>query len=64
MTHLYRLGDQVRLNSGFPRRNIATGSFKVLQQLPCTTDGEHQYRIKNTGEQYERVAKESDLEQA
>jgi hypothetical protein len=64
MTHLYRLGDHVRLNPGFTRRNAAPGPYQVLQQLPCTTDGEHQYRIKSTGEQYERVVKESDLEQA
>jgi len=64
VTHLYRLGAQVRLNRGFPRRNAALGPYEVLQQLPCTTDGEHQYRIRNAAEQYERVAKESELEQA
>jgi hypothetical protein len=64
MSHRYQRGAHVRLNRGFPRGNAAVGPYEVLQQLPCTTDGEHQYRIKNSGEQYERVAKESELEQA
>ena len=64
MTHLYQRGAHVRLNPSFTRRNAAIGSYEVLQQLPSTADGEHQYRIKSTSEQYERVAKESDLEGA
>jgi hypothetical protein len=34
----------------------------VVRQLPHSSDGEHQYRIKNEHEQYERVVKESELE--
>ena len=36
-------------------------SFKVVKLLPLEGD-EHQYRIKNTGEAFERVAKESQLD--
>jgi hypothetical protein len=35
-----------------------------MRQLPSSNDGEHQYRIKSTREDHERVAKESDLERA
>lgn len=39
----------------------ATGSYKVVRLLP--SDGEdYQYRIKSTGESFERVAKESQLD--
>jgi hypothetical protein len=64
MTHRYQLGARVRLSRGFPLRNAAEGSYEVVRQLPPSSDGEHQYRIKNAGEQHERVAKESDLERA
>jgi len=30
-----------------------------VRQLPHSSDGEHQYRIKNEREQYDRVVKES-----
>jgi hypothetical protein len=35
-----------------------------VRQLPHSTDGEHQYRIKHAREQHERVVKESELERA
>ena len=64
MTHRYQLGAQVRLCRGFPHRNVADGPYEVVRQLPFGSDGEHQYRIKNESEQYERVVKESELESA
>jgi hypothetical protein len=62
MTHRYPVGTRVRLS--FPHRNAAAGSYEVVRQLPFSSDGELQYRIKNAAEDYERVAKESDLERA
>ena len=62
MTHRYPVGARVRLS--FPQRNAAAGSYEVVRQLPFSSDGELQYRIKNAAEDYERVAKESDLERA
>ena len=39
----------------------ASGTYKVVKLLP--SDGDYyQYRIKNPGEAFERVAKESQLE--
>ena len=62
MTHRYRPGQRVRLCPGFSHRHAAGGPYEVVRQLPHSSDGEHQYRIKNEREQYERVVKESELE--
>lgn len=62
-THRYDAGQMVRLNRSFPYRNAVTGDYKVLHQLP-SRDGEFQYRIKSSGEPYERVVKEGELERA
>ena len=60
MTHRYWLRQRVRLCPGF--RHAADGPYEVVRQLPHSSDGEHQFRIKNEREQYERVVKESELE--
>jgi hypothetical protein len=62
MTHRYQCGQRVRLRPGFPHRNVANSPYRVVRQLPRSSDGEHQYRIKNEGEHYERVVRESQLE--
>lgn len=59
--HKYSLGQTVRYIAGpFARVNVE-GTFKVVKLLPPDGD-EHQYRIKSTGEAFERVAKESQLD--
>jgi hypothetical protein len=62
MTHRYQPGQRVKFSRGFPYRNAADGPYEVVCQLPHSTDGEHQYRIKHAREQHERVVKESELE--
>ena len=60
-THKYRVGQTVFYTSSPITRPGASGSYKVVRLLP--SDGEdYQYRIKNPGEAFERVAKESQLE--
>ncbi len=60
-THRYRVGQTVFYTSSPISRPGASGSYKVVRLLP--SDGEdYQYRIKNPGEAFERVAKESQLE--
>ncbi len=60
-THRYTLGQSVRYTAGPFGRFGASGSFKIVKLLP--SDGEEfQYRIKSTGEAFERVAKESQLD--
>ena len=60
-THKYSLGQNVRYTAGPFSRFGASGSFKVVKLLPLEGD-EHQYRIKSSGEAFERVAKESQLD--
>ena len=60
-THKYRVGQTVFYTSSPVSRPGASGSYEVVRLLP--SDGEdYQYRIKNPGEAFERVAKESQLE--
>jgi hypothetical protein len=60
-THRYRVGQTVFYTSSPVSRPGASGSYEVVRLLP--SDGEdYQYRIKNPGEAFERVAKESQLE--
>ena len=60
-THKFHIGQTVFYTSSPISRPGASGSYKVVRLLP--SDGEdYQYRIKNPGEAFERVAKESQLE--
>jgi hypothetical protein len=62
-SHKYEIGDVVYYTSPSFGRAAATGSYTVIKLLP--SEGEdHQYRIKNTEEAFERVAKESQLDRA
>jgi hypothetical protein len=60
-SHKYSIGQTVRYIAGPISRVNGSGTFKVVKLLPPEGD-EHQYRIKNTGEAFERVAKESQLD--
>jgi hypothetical protein len=60
-SHKFRVGQTVFYTSSPISRPGASGSYRVVRLLP--SDGEdYQYRIKNPGEAFERVAKESQLE--
>jgi hypothetical protein len=59
--HKYRVGQTVFYTSSPISRPGATGSYEVIKLLPSDGD-DYQYRIKNSGEAFERVAKESQLE--
>ena len=60
-THKFHVGQTVFYTSSPVSRPGATGSYKVVRLLPSDGD-DYQYRIKNSGEAFERVAKESQLE--
>lgn len=60
-SHKFMIGQTVRYTAGPFSRFGASGSFKIVKLLPPDGD-EHQYRIKNSGEAFERVAKESQLD--
>jgi hypothetical protein len=60
-THKYRVGQTVFYTSSPISRPGASGSYEVVRLLPSDGD-DYQYRIKNPGEAFERVAKESQLD--
>ncbi len=61
MAHRYRVGETVYFTSPTFGRAAATGSYTVVKLLPSEGD-DYQYRIKSSGEAFERVAKESQLD--
>ncbi len=61
--HKYQVGESVYYTSPTFGRAAASGSYTVVKLLPSEGD-EHQYRIKHSGEAFERVAKESQLDRA
>ena len=63
LRHRYHVGDVVYYTSPSFGRAAATGSYIVIKLLPSEGD-DYQYRIKNTDEAFERVAKESQLDRA
>ncbi len=60
-SHRYSIGQTVRYIAGPFSRINASGTFKIVRLLPPEGD-EHQYRIKNAEEAFERVARESQLD--
>ncbi len=60
-SHKFRVGQTVSYTSSPVSRPGASGSYQVVRLLPSDGD-DYQYRIKNPGEAFERVAKESQLE--
>ena len=61
--HKYEVGEAVYFTSPSFGRAAATGSYTVVKLLPSEGD-DYQYRIKSSGEAFERVAKESQLDKA
>jgi hypothetical protein len=61
--HKYRIGEMVYFTSPTFGRAAAIGSYTVVKLLPSESD-DYQYRIKSSGEAFERVAKESQLDRA
>ena len=59
--HRFRVGETVLYTSSPISRPGASGTYKVVKLLPSDGD-DYQYRIKNSDEAFERVAKESQLE--
>jgi len=62
-SHKYNVGETVYFTSPSFGRAAATGSYTVVKLLPSEGD-DYQYRIKSSGEAFERVAKESQLDRA
>jgi len=61
LKHKFTVGETVYFTVSNVARPAASGTYEVIRLLP--TDGDDcQYRIKNSTEAFERVAKESQLD--
>ncbi len=60
-THLFTVGQAVRLKGGFARAAQPADIFHITGTLPARGDSP-QYRIRNDDERHERVTTEDSLE--
>ncbi|MFN3657213.1 MAG: hypothetical protein ACK4UO_08170 [Pseudolabrys sp.] len=63
MTHRFAVGTSVHYSGPF-NAAAARGSYKIMRHLPIEDDGKICYRIKSTGEAFERTAEEHQLSHA
>ena len=61
--HKFHVGQTVYFTSRPIGHMPADGTYQVVKLLPSDGD-DYQYRIKNAGEAFERVAKESQLDRS
>ena len=61
-SHKFKIGDVVTLKPAISR-NVPGGTYQVTKRLP-ENQGEFEYCIRNLGEPYARVARESELMKA
>ena len=57
----FKAGQLVDFNPARATIPASIREYKVLRMMPTEGSGERQYRIKTIAEQFERVAKESEL---
>lgn len=60
-THLYSVGQPVRLKGSFGQQSQFADIYHITDTLP-PSGGSPQYRIRNEDERYERVTKQDSLE--
>lgn len=60
-THLFKVGDSVRLKDGFGRPALPTDIYRITGTLPPRGNSP-QYRIRNDDERHERVITQDSLE--
>lgn len=60
-THVFAVGQAVRLKGGFRQPAQLPGIFRITALLPATGDMP-QYRIRNADERHERVTTQDNLE--
>ena len=62
-SHLFAVGQSVRLRNGFGRLGPAANLYRVIATLPARGDM-FQYRVRSDEERHERVVTEDSLERA
>ncbi|SDO25845.1 hypothetical protein SAMN04488061_0716 [Filomicrobium insigne] len=58
--HKFKVGQTVNFRPGRSNMAITSREYKIIRLLPAV-GGQPQYRIKSTGEPFERVAQENNL---
>jgi hypothetical protein len=62
--HKFKIGQLVYFHpkgTVQPQLDVVPGPYQITKRLPAAGDGEFQYEIRNTLEEYDRVARESEL---
>ena len=60
--HKFKIGPLVYFYpKGARRVDAAPGPYQITRRLPAGKDGEFRYEIRSTFEEYDRVARESEL---
>ena len=65
--HKFKIGQLVHFHpkgAGWPQVDAAPGPYQITKRLPAAEDGEFQYEIMNSLEEYNRIARESELTRA
>ena len=65
--HKFKIGQLVYFHPKAalrPQLDVVPGPYQITKRLPAAEDGEFQYEIRNTLEEYNRVARESELTRA
>ena len=60
--HTFHVGQVVSYRPASRGVDAPHGVYTVTRRLPKGDDGRFEYRIKHSGEEHERIAKESELE--
>jgi hypothetical protein len=60
-SHKFHIGQTVSYRPASRNQDAPRGAYKIIARLPQGDDGQFEYRIKNSGEAHERIAKESEL---
>ena len=63
--HKFKIGQLVYFHPKVrPQLDVVPGPYLITRRLPAAEDCEFQYEIRNTLEEYNRVARESELTRA
>jgi hypothetical protein len=63
--HKFKIGQLVYFHPKVrPQLDVVPGPYLITRRSPARQDGEFQYEIRNTLEEYNRVARESELTRA
>ena len=60
--HKFKIGQLVHFHPKVrPQLDAVPGPYQITKRLPAAEDGEFQYEIRSNLEEYNRIARESEL---